>query len=109
MLSVVAVDGTGSTFSSVVGVEVAWAMTGEVAVKYAEIEEADGLLPMTADDGLPVSEVALDTASEPPYDKPQPSRGLLPGRAVRLPVMTSSIGDAMLQLVVESRTVTPGH
>lgn len=84
-------------------------MTDEVAVKYADTEEADELLAMTADDARAVSEIALDTASEPPYDKPQPSRGLFPGRVVRFPVMTSSMGDAMLQLVVESRTVTPGH
>lgn len=108
MLSVVAVDGTGSTFSSVVGTEVAEAMTDdEVVVKYAETAE---LLAATADDVLAVSEVALvDTAVEPPYDRPQPSRGLFPGSAVRFPVITSSMGDTTLQLVVESRTVTPGH
>lgn len=109
VLSVVAVDGSGSTFSTIVGVEVAWAMAAEEAVKDAEADGAEEVLAMTMEEALTVSEVALDSAPEPPYDKPQPSSELLPGRAVRFPVMTSSIGEATLQLVVESRTVTPGH
>lgn len=108
MLNVAAVVETGSTLSCAVGVAVTWATTDEGVVEGTASKESDEVLEMT-DAVLLAPAYPLGAAPEPPYDNPQPSSGLFPGRAVRLPVMISSMGDATVQLVDESRAVTPGH
>lgn len=140
VLSVVAVDEAGETFSAAtVGVVVVtWAASAEDAASSVvllplSLPPSDGLAVETeveaeaalaeADAVLlllllllalaPVEALVAPASSAPlppPYDRPQPTSGLLPGSAVRFPVMASSMGgEAAVQLVDWSRTVTPGH